>query len=146
MLQNFAMMAYGFFIFTRATIPYQDYQRVMSWRHPTNSVVGKLPKTQFVGKDSETITVNGVLMPALTGGRFSIMTLEAIAEQGEAWPLVDGSTFMSLGWFVIEEISETKSVLFADGSARRIEFSMRLKRTDDSLLADIGDTVKGLLG
>lgn len=107
--------------------------------------MGKLPRTQFTGKESETITVSGVLMPSITGGRLSISLLEMMAEQGESWPLIDGSSFMILGWFVVEEISETKTLFFADGSARRIEFSMKLKRTDDSLLAELGNSIKGLL-
>lgn len=145
MLQNFAMMAYGFFVFMRSTIPYQETQRSAQWRHPTNSVIGRMPKTQFVGKESESITIQGVLMPSITGGEMSIAALQALAEQGKPYPLIDGSNFMVLGWYVIEEISETQSVFFADGKARRIDFSMKLKRTDDSLLADLGDAVKGLI-
>ncbi|MEE3608168.1 phage tail protein [Avibacterium paragallinarum] len=145
MLQNFAMMAYGFFVFMRATVPFQEMQRTAQWRHPTNSVIGRMPKAQFVGKESESITIQGVLMPSITGGEMSIATLQALAEQGEPYPLIDGSNFRVWGWYVIEEISETQSVFFADGKARRIDFSMKLKRTDDSLLADIGDAVKGLI-
>lgn len=145
MLQNFAMMAYGFFVFARSTIPYQETTRTASWRQPSNSVVGAIPRTQFVGKDSETLTINGVLMPSLTGGRISIAMLEMMAEQGEPWPLIDGSSFLILGWFVVEEISETQSYFFEDGAPRRIDFSMKLKRTDDSLLKDIGDLVGSFL-
>lgn len=145
MLQNLAMMAYGFFVFARSTIPYQETSRSLNWRHPTQSVVGALPKTQFTGKESETLTINGVLMPSLTGGRISIAMLEMMAEQGEPWPLIDGSTFLILGWFVIEDISVTNTLFFADGAARRIDFSMKLKRTDDSLLKDMGDLVRNFL-
>lgn len=145
MLQNLAMMAYGFFVFARLTIPYQETSRTITWRQPTNSVVGALPRTQFIGKESETLTISGVLMPSITGGRISIAMLEAMAEQGEPWPLIDGSTFLILGWFVIEEISVNQSVFFEDGSARRIDFSMKLKRTDDSLLKDIGNLVASFI-
>lgn len=145
MIQSNAMMAYGFFVFMRSTIPYQETQRTITWRHPTNSVIGELPKTQFTGKDSETLTINGVLMPEITGSTLSITALETLAEQGEPLPLIDGSTFLVLGWFVIEEISVGKSYFFADGASRRIDFSMKLKRTNESLLKDIGDTLKSFI-
>lgn len=145
MLQNLAMMSYGFFVFMRSTIPYQETQRSAQWRHPTNSIIGKMPKTQFTGKESESITIQGVLMPSITGGKMTINALRAIAEQGEPYPLIDGSNFMILGWYVIEEISETQSLFFADGATRRIDFSMKLKRTDDSILADLGNIMKGLI-
>ncbi|OOR99096.1 oxidoreductase [Canicola haemoglobinophilus] len=145
MFQSAAMMAYGFFIFMRSTVPYQDTQRTVTWRQPTNAVIGALPKTQFTGKESETMTINGVLMPEITGANLSIAALETLAEQGEPLPLIDGSNFLILGWFVIEEISVSKSYFFADGAARRIDFSMKLKRTDESLLKDIGDNLKSFI-
>ncbi|MGQ5818728.1 phage tail protein, partial [Serratia sp. IR-2025] len=43
------------------------------------------------------------------------------------------------GMFVIESISETHSEFFADGSPRRTEFTLNLKRVDESLSAMFGD-------
>lgn len=141
MFQNFAMMALGYFVFMRQTVPYQDTSRELSWNHPTNNVVGKLPRSQFTGKAGETLTISGTLMPEITGGSLSLLALELMAEQGKAYPLISGSTFMVKGWFVIESISEQQSYFFPDGTPRQIDFSMTLKRTDDSILADIADDV-----
>ncbi|MGR6981225.1 phage tail protein [Testudinibacter sp. P27/CKL/0425] len=138
MIQQSAMMALGLFVFTQQTVPFQDLQRQLNWRHPTNAVVGRLPKTQFVGKESETVTINGVLMPSLTGGRLSLGMLELMADSGKSFPLIGGN-FEFFGIFVIESISETRSFLFADGAARRIEFSMTLKRTNDTTLLEYSD-------
>ena len=88
MLQNFAMAALGMFVFTRATIPFQTLDRESTWRHPTNSVVGAMPRTQFTGKEGEKITISGRLMPEITGGRFSIKALELMADR--ASPLSRG--------------------------------------------------------
>lgn len=145
MLQQTALMSLGFFVFMRQTVPYQETSREMSWNHPTNNVVGKLPRTQFTGKSSETISLSGTLLPEFTGGRLSLLALELMAERGKAYPLIDGATFMVLGWFVIESISETSSHFFGDGTPRKIDFSLNLKRTDDSLLADIADDVMSYL-
>lgn len=141
MLQNFALMSLGFFVFMRQTIPYQDTSREMNWNHPSNNVVGKMPRTQFTGKSGESITINGTLMPEITGGKLSLLALELMAEKGKAYPLIDGATFMIKGWFVIESISEQSSEFFGDGTPRKIDFSMTLKRTDDSMLADVVDDV-----
>lgn len=141
MLQNSAMMSLGLFVFMRQTIPYQETSRELSWNHPTNNVVGKLPRTQFTGKAGETLTLSGTLMPEITGGKMSLTALELMAEKGTPYPLIDGATFMIKGWFVIESISEQATEFFGDGSPRRIDFSMTLKRTDDSMLAEIIDNV-----
>lgn len=92
-----------------------------------------MPKAQFVGKESETITISGRLAPEVTGGRVSIKLLELMADLGDAYPLIDGATFELIGYFVIERISEERTELFGDGAPRLIDFSMTLKRTDDPL-------------
>lgn len=141
MLQQSVMMSLGLFVFMRQTVPYQDSSREISWNHPTNNIVGKLPRTQFTGKAGETVSLSGTLMPEITGGKLSLLALEIMAEKGEPYPLIDGATFMVLGWFVIESISEQQSYFFGDGAARRIDFTLNLKRVDDSPLVDIVDNV-----
>ncbi|EQB8082024.1 phage tail protein, partial [Yersinia enterocolitica] len=91
-----------------------------------------------LGVDSEKMTLSGVLLPELTGGRLSLLALEVMANQGKAWPLIEGSG-MIYGMFVVESLSLTRSLFFADGSARRIEFTLNLLRVDESLTAMFGD-------
>jgi phage protein U len=67
-----------------------------------------------------------------------MLTLKTMAEQGKAWPLIGGDGAI-YGMYVIASITQTQSVFFADGSARRIEFSMTLTRVDESLGAMFGD-------
>ncbi|HDL5761502.1 TPA: phage tail protein [Mannheimia haemolytica] len=145
MLQQFAMMSLGYFVFMRLTIPYQDTSREMNWSHVQNDVVGAMPKSQFTGKAGETMEISAELRPEITGGKMSILALEMMAEQGSAYPLISGSTFMVLGWFVIDRISEQETTFFADCTPRAISFSMSLKRVDDSLLANIIDEVAGFI-
>ncbi|WP_416045247.1 phage tail protein [Edwardsiella ictaluri] len=123
------MMTLGLFVFSLKTLPYQDLQQSISWRHPTSSRVGKRPASQFIGVGDEAVTLNGVLLPELTGGRFTLFFLRKMADQGMGWPLIEGTGTM-LGWFVIESVNITKSVFFRDGAARRIEFTLALKRID----------------
>ncbi|TDS68409.1 hypothetical protein C7434_3098 [Pantoea sp. PNA 14-12] len=126
------MMTLGLFVFMLETVPYQELQLQRSWRFPSNSRVGFRPSLQFAGPDTDTLTLSGVLLPELTGGRLSLYALEQIAELGRAWPLIEGSGTI-YGMFVIESLSQTKAEFFSNGACRRIEFTLTLKRADESL-------------
>ncbi len=43
------MMALGLFVFSLRTAAYQELQRVTNWRHPSNSRIGSMNRTGFVG-------------------------------------------------------------------------------------------------
>ncbi|STI08130.1 capsid scaffolding [Escherichia coli] len=113
-----------------------QYQR--SWRHAANSRVNRRPSTQFLGPENDMLTLSGVLMPEITGGRLSLLALEQMAEQGKAWPLIEGSGTI-YGMYVIEGLNQTKTEFFRDGMPRRIEFTLSLKRVDESLSDMFGD-------
>ncbi|CAI1078458.1 Phage protein U [Serratia quinivorans] len=132
------MLTLGMFVFMLKTVPYQSMQRSSSFRWPTNARIGQRPSAQFLGADSEKITLTGVLMPEVTGGALSLMTLQLMASQGRAWPLIEGSGTI-YGMYVIENIAETKTQLFSNGSARQIEFTINLMRVDESLISMFGD-------
>ncbi|MCS6180029.1 phage tail protein [Shewanella baltica] len=148
------MMTLGFFVFSRLTVPYQTSQHDMVWRHPTNSRVGARPSAQFLGVGDETLTLSGVLMPEITGGELSLEALRKMADTGKAYPLIEGRGTVT-GFFVIEKISKGRSEFFSDGAARRIEFTIELKRVDEkntSLIANenlvgmgISKLVRGIL-
>lgn len=132
------MAALGVFVFMLKTVPYQELQQQRSWRHAANNRVGLRPGMQFLGQDTDSITLSGVLLPAITGGRLSLLGLEAMADSGKAWSFLDGEGTI-YGMYVIESLSKTKSVFFEDGAARRIEFTLTLKRVDESLSQLLGD-------
>lgn len=148
------MMTLGFFVFSRLTVPYQSSQHEMVWRHPTNSRVGARPSAQFLGVGDETLTLSGVLMPEITGGELSLDALRKMADTGKAYPLIEGRGTVT-GFFVIEKISKGRSEFFSDGAARKIEFTIELKRVDEkntSLIANenligmgISKLVRGIL-
>lgn len=132
------MLSLGLFVFMRQTTPYQSLGRNIDYRWPSNSRIGLRPTAQFLGVDSEKITLSGVLLPELTGGKLSLLALELMAAQGKAWPLIEGDGTI-YGMFVIESLSQIGTLFFADGSARRIEFTLKLLRVDESLTAMFGD-------
>jgi phage protein U len=132
------MLTLGLFVFQLQTVPYQSLQRNVDYSWPSNSRVGQRPALQFLGVNEEKITLSGVLMPEITGGRISLLALHLMADEGKAWPLLEG-TGTIYGMFVVNSISETHTEFFSDGSARSIEFSLTLTRVDESLTAMFGD-------
>jgi phage protein U len=124
------MMCLGQFVFALESAPYQSAQQQAGWRHPANSRVGLRPARQFLGCDEESITLAGVLLPEITGGETTLDELREMADEGGGYVLIDGSGTL-FGVFVIESIDVTRTVFFTDGVARRIEFSLALKRVDD---------------
>lgn len=134
------MMALGMFIFSLPTLAYQEMQRQTDWRHPSNSRVGSNPARQFAGRGEDAITLPGVILPELAGTALSLDALRMMADTGKAWPLIEG-TGRILGIWVIESVSETRTLFFQDGAARRIEFSLSLKRIDDGQVDKLGAAI-----
>ncbi|MFW0258293.1 phage tail protein [Klebsiella pneumoniae] len=142
------MLALGMFVFMRQTLPHQTLQRDAEYRWPSNSRVGKRDSFQFLGPGEEKITLAVTLYPELTGGKLTMTAIRLMADQGRAWPLLDG-TGTIYGMYVINNISETGSLFFADGTPRKIDFTLTLTRVDESLAAlygDIGEQAKSLIG
>ncbi|MBI6550088.1 phage tail protein [Xenorhabdus lircayensis] len=132
------MAALGLFVFMLKTTPYQTFQYKQSWRHAFNSRVGARPAWQFVGSDNDTITLSGELYPELTGGSLSLTALKLMADSGKAWSFIDGSGSI-YGMFIIESIDETKTEFMSGGAARKISFTLTLRRVDNNLFEMLGD-------
>jgi hypothetical protein len=131
------MLALGMFVFSLSTAAYQELQRQTEWRHASNSRVGAAPARQFTGRGDDSITLPGVILPELAGSALSLDALRLMANTGKAWPMVEGSGRI-YGLWVIDSLSETKTIFFRDGTPRRIEFTLNLKRIDDDRIDLIG--------
>lgn len=70
-------------------------------------------------------------MPEFTGGRFDLDEIRTMADEGRAWPLVEG-TGRQYGLWVITSVDETSSTFYRDGAAQKIEFSLTLEHVDDA--------------
>jgi hypothetical protein len=134
------MMALGMFVFSLETLAYQEFQRQTEWRHGSTSRIGTNPARQYLGRGDDSITLPGVLLPALAGSQLSLDALRTMADTGKAWPLVEG-TGKIYGTWVIESLSETRTLFFRDGQARRIEFTLSLKRIDDGRVDLLGSAI-----
>ena len=131
------MMALGMFVFSMHTAAYQELQRQTDWRHASNNRIGAAPARQFVGRGDDAITLPGIIFPELAGTALSLDAIRLMANTGKAWPMVEG-TGRIYGLWVIESLSETKTLFFRDGTPRRIELTLSLKRIDDDRIDLLG--------
>lgn len=132
------MLALGLFVFMRQTLPFQNMDRTSAFNWKDNARVGKRAAFQYIGPGEDTINIAGALYPELTGGVLSLAAVRLMAEQGRSWPLIDG-TGMIYGMYVISSVTENGSEYYSDGSPRKINFTLKLTRVDESLEALAGD-------
>lgn len=138
------MMTLGFFVFDRATTPYDQIQRQTDWRQAAQMPINSRPVYQYLGPDADTLTLTGSIYPEVTGGRVSLDLVRVMAEQGKAWPLIEGSGRM-YGFWSITSVSETSSLLLRDGVPQKIEFSISLVRVDQKRLDLLGTATNAAL-
>lgn len=131
------MLALGMFVFSLHTAAYQEMQRQTEWRHPSSNRIGAQPARQFLGRGEDAITLPGIMLPELAGTVLSLDALRLMADTGKAWPMVEG-TGRLCGLWVIEGLTETRTIFFSNGAARRIEFSLSLTRVDDGRVDLLG--------
>lgn len=123
------LMTLGMFIFGMDTIPYQDLQRRMSWRHEDSDRFGQRPAGQFAGPGEDSITIAGLVVPEVAGSYGAIERLIEMADTGDNWPLVDGLGRV-LGQFRIDSIDLGHVGIMAGGLPRGQNFAMELGRVD----------------
>ena len=130
------MMILGAFSFSISTAAYQQIQRTTSYKWGEQTRLGDPlekhkgvggPTYQFISRGEETLNLNGTIYPHYNGGVLQVSLLRLEASLGVPLPLVEGAGFV-LGLYIIEQVQETDSELFADGTPRKIEFSLSLKR------------------
>lgn len=132
------MMALGMFVFSLPTLAYQELQRQTEWKHPGSSRVGTRDAYQYTGKGDDVITLSGWVAPELTGSVHALDALRFMADTGKSWILIQG-TGRIYGSFVITQLSENKTELDELGDTKRVNFTITLKRVDESVSATLGD-------
>jgi hypothetical protein len=122
------MLTLGDFRFEMHTLAYEKLALSQSYRWPAQARITRDPALQYVGRETATIQLDGVLRPnSLIRGRLShIETLRAMADQGKPYVLVDGIGRVWGKW-VITDIKDDRSLFLDDGQSRVINFSVSLK-------------------
>lgn len=135
----------GPFPFGIKTASYNSFQRSTAERWASSPRIGKRASKQHLGPGDDTITLSGVLMPEISGGRSNLDILRALERGGLAWPFIDGEGQI-YGLWVITNITEKRSEMMRNGEARKIEFTLTLERHDDTDIDLIGALTRVALG
>ena len=132
------MLALGFFVFMRKTLPFQQMNRSSDFNWKPNSRVGKRAAFQYLGPGDDSISISGELYPELTGGHASLDAIRLMALTGKSWPLIDGAGRI-YGMYIINSVLENGSEYFNDGTPRKINFTLKLTQVEETLNGLIGD-------
>ena len=129
-MDRFVLMAFGPFVFGMATAAYDQLQRQMQFRHAATARVGLRDAYQNIGPGEEMLTLSGVIAPEVCGSLASITALQAVGDEGKAYVLVDGAGYV-YGVYFIDSLQTTHTAILSDGTPRRVEFSLTLRRSDE---------------
>ena len=124
------MLSLGSFQFSVSSAAYAKLVLTASYPWVSVDRLENTPQHQAMGKESRSISLDGVVYPAYRGaGTRQIETLRSNAAKMEPQVLVAGDGRM-LGKWVVKKIGETGSDFFSDGTPRKQEFSLEMERFD----------------
>lgn len=140
-------MALGAFRFSLDTAAYQKLQRDTEFAWQPIERFGQAPLMQFCGPGTDEISLAGVIFPGFRGGSGQISQMRLQAALGIALPLVSGMGNY-FGQWCVAAISEGQEVFWADGSFRKQEFTVTLRKYGEITLKVGGFNISasGLLG
>jgi len=124
------MLMLGGFKFSLNTAVFIELQRSTSYRWPAQERVGQFDALQFTGPGDDRITLPGVVFPDWRGGAGQVDDLRRLASQGRPLRLI-ASTGAMLGAWVIEHVDEVQAFHKPDGSPRRQEFTVTIRKFGD---------------
>lgn len=124
------MMILGYFIFSLHTAAYDEFSRATGQRWSSHERIGKRHTYQYLGVGEEEINLSGSIYPAFAGDPISLELIRKMSDEGEPHILISG-TGKVFGQYIIEDLSEKRTLFFDNGAAQRIDFSLKLKRYDD---------------
>ena len=125
------MLTFGTVAFTVTEAAYQALRRASRYRLPAHERIGGQVAYQFTGRGEDSITLSGTIMATYRGRIGVLDDLRALGAAGEARLLTSGAG-ESFGRWALEEVSEERTALFADGAPRKVTFSVRLKHDEDT--------------
>lgn len=121
------LMGIGPFRFRVMGHAYETLERSLSARWEAKGRIGRRPAMQFVGPGEDEISITATLYPELTGGLGQVEAMRAAADAGRPMMMVSGAGRV-FGRYCLTEIADTASFLTRDGTPRKVEVTLKLKR------------------
>lgn len=124
------MLMLGGFKFSLNTAVFQEVQRSTSYRWAAQDRLHKFDALQSTGPGDDRITLPGVVYPDWRGGVGQLDDLRALANEFRPLQLID-SFGMLLGLWVIDSIEEIQTEFKPDGTPRKQQFTVSIRKFDD---------------
>ncbi|MCG8338202.1 MAG: phage tail protein [Proteobacteria bacterium] len=130
------MMMLGPIRFALDQATYNQLQRTTQYTWATQNPLGHPilkhmgiggPTHQYITPGEDTINLNGTIYPQFNGGSTDLLLMRLSAGLGIPLPLISVAGWI-IGLWIIESVSETNTEFLDNGVARKIEFSLSLKR------------------
>ena len=120
-------MCLGPFAFESLSFGFYGVSRELATPWAEIKTVGGLDRVQWLGGDSDRVTIVGVVFPEEFGGLDSLEGVRSAARAGTVLPLVTlgGNVY---GLYVVEGVHEDQSYHDASGRPRRDVYSIELRR------------------
>ena len=119
------MLALGDYRFSVDTAAYQELVRTSEYRWQAQERLGNRPAQQYLGPGEESIELTGNIFPAYRGGLGQLDAMRAEAGKGQPLMLTSGAGDV-LGKWCLTRVEETRSVFYANGSPRKMEFRLQI--------------------
>ena len=119
------LMLLGDFAFHLRSAPFEELQRASTYRWSAQDRIGRKPAQQYLGPGAGQVTLSGEILPHFNGGFDQLDAIRAAAAQGKPLLLVDGRGNVWGDW-VVTQVDETLSDLYADGAPRAQAFTITL--------------------
>lgn len=121
------MMSFGDFKFSVDGAAYNEFRRKTEYEWAAQKRIGNTENLQFTGYGPEVVSLAGFFYTLITG-RYGIMDdLRALAAKRKPQLLVAGTGDV-FGQFVIESIEDSASTFYSKGVARKVEFTVELRK------------------
>lgn len=121
------MMILGVYRFCIANAAYQNFKRATEYDWREQKRLGMEPASQYVGAGADTIDLDGAIYPQFRGGLRQVSLMRAEAGFGKPLFLISGNGNAFGRWYIVS-IIENQTCFLKDGTPRKIEFSLSLKR------------------
>lgn len=138
------MMILGVYRFIIKNAAYQTLKRHSTYRWQEINRIGSNTALQFSGFGVEIIEIEGIIYPHFKGGLKQIALMRAEAGFGKPLFLISGNGF-AFGRWCITKISENQSNFLSDGSPRKIEFNLTLKRYGEDKKKGVKGMVQNII-
>lgn len=127
------LLMLGGFKFSLNTAVFQQMERGTSWRWAAQERVGQLDALQCTGPGEDRVTLPGVIYPEFRGGLGQLDDLRRLAGEMKPVRLLNGAGGV-LGMWVIEKVEETASGFSPQGTPRKQEFIVSLRKFSNGKL------------